>query len=241
MKRIYALLAATMLVIGVAGQASAEMFYGGIIGTNTEMGIELGDSMTETKVINLFNANDIGATFDGDTSLADLSVAGLANHKLDDGRTLRERTVWFAVDEGLTADDITTSYALLDTVNSVYRGVEAKTFTDGVMTDSLDSGGVGGFASGTYAGFVGPVDAGATSLADLAVGNDIVMDIWVFDNGDDHDEANDTLNMTEYKLVISMEADGMVSAEVTQVPVPGALVLLGSGLLALVGVRRKNA
>jgi hypothetical protein len=98
-----------------------------------------------------------------------------------------------------------------------------------------------GFINGTYAGFAGPTGVGSVSLADLAVGSDIVMDIWFFNNMETTDQGDDMLTMTQQQLVISMGADGMVSAAVTTVPIPGAMVLLGSGLLALVGIRRKNA
>ena len=78
-------------------------------------------------------------------------------------------------------------------------------------------------------------------MAGLTATNPIKMDIWMYDNNHSNDLSDDILANTSYQLVIGIDADNMVYAEVSQVPVPGALILLGSGLLALVGVRRKNA
>jgi hypothetical protein len=45
----------------------------------------------------------------------------------------------------------------------------------------------------------------------------------------------------EYMATITLDSAGNLTITNSPVPVPGALWLLGSGLLGLVGLRRKNA
>ena len=242
MKRIFTILVAALLIFGFGNSAQAT-FYGGAVGNTTEMGIELGDTttgLTETTVSGLFDVNDIGSTFDGVSSLADITVGGVGlNYELVNRNASWD--VWFAVEEGTTADEITTSYGLLTTIQSNISYIGQNTFTDGFYTSSANSNAMSGIVSGgDLNGFTSYVSN--TTLADLAIGNDVAMDIWMFDNAATNNEGDDTLSATNYQLVFSIDENtNMVSASLTQVPVPGALILMVTGLLTAVGVRRKKA
>ena len=94
-------------------------------------------------------------------------------------------------------------------------------------------------APGAYAGFNAKdwVD-GESSLADLATVG--YVDMFLYDyymnvlvKGVDPS--------TDYSGVLRLYADGSTVLNPTVVPIPGAAILLASGLLGLVGIRRKNA
>jgi len=48
-------------------------------------------------------------------------------------------------------------------------------------------------------------------------------------------------NGVDYQGIIRLSADGSITTAPAVVPIPGALVLLASGLVGLVGIRRKNS
>lgn len=241
MKRFAIVLVAALLVFGVSNTASAN-FYAGILGTFSEVGIDLGDSsnsLTETTVENIFNINAIGDTFDGDSALSDLTIGGWSSEVTLIGRDYLYEA-YFATVRGTTADDVTMNLASWDTFNTLNMYVEGKTFTDGFYVDEAWNMTVSGLLNnGNYACLTTKVVAGIT-LDGLAVGNDIVMDIWSFNNGSTlATDSDDTVASTNWTLTYSLNESGMVSATLSEVPVPGALILMITGLLAAVGVRRK--
>ena len=46
---------------------------------------------------------------------------------------------------------------------------------------------------------------------------------------------------TDYAGVIRLNSDGSVVLNPSAVPIPGSILLLGSGILGLFGIRRKKA
>lgn len=256
MKRILSFLFAASLVCCVAGNSMAAsifgtdaIFYGGIKSSLTEMAFDLGPSMTENKVSNLFNVNTISSTFDGADSLSDLVFGGVGVYYENGGSPFPppgnqyfERQSWFAVAAGSTADKITTSFANFDPLYTNYTTVISRMGEDSVYTIPAESGAMAGLLSGTYSGYFSPVELGVVSLAGLTATNPIFMDIWHFDGNRTIDQADDTLAQAAYQLKLGLEGN-MVFAEITPsqaVPIPGAVVLLGSGLLGLVGLRTRN-
>jgi hypothetical protein len=245
MKRILLFFAAVMLIVGIAGQAMAldyerGEFLVGIFGTNNTIAMEFGsydiatDEMTEGLYVDLFDITEIGSTFAGDTSLADLQLAGAGVLNYFDMISFTQiQNAAFAVQKD---SDFTISSALFNTLETTvnYSSFPHDDGVDGTPTVASNGDLAGSLGNGTLNGFLGQDYVGTISLADLTADNFISMDIYTVDGNDGW-----TVTDTNYDLVIGLDGN-MVYAQVSTVPIPGALVLLGSGLLALVGVRRRR-
>jgi hypothetical protein len=102
----------------------------------------------------------------------------------------------------------------------------------------------GGTSPGQYVGFNPTPDDGEASLVGLANGDSITMYLFGYRRTGALPSTgtymvNGVLANTAYLATIELNSDGTLT--VSNVPVPGAVWLLGSGLLGLVGLRRKNA
>ncbi len=240
MKRIFSILAALTLIAFVAAPAMAfdlseGEFVIGLMGTNTEMGVDMSTALTVGVVTDLFDATDIGAVFSGDTDLSAIRIGGAAYTETLVGR-IYDRMMWFAVEEGTTPvadlNGFTGIQSPLVNMQAITGGA------DDYYTATLSSNTMGGLLDTYYSGALENA-VGRTDLSTLTASNSVVMDIWSYDNNASTSLDDDILVDTGLNLVIGIDANNMVYAQV--VPIPGALILLGSGLLALVGVRRKNA
>lgn len=245
MKRILSVVAAVMFAVMAASPAmaldyEAGDFLVGIFGTNDTLAMEFGsrdmdtDAMAGGIYMDLFDITDIGTTFSGDTSLDQLQVVGASvSHRLDTTTWMNDDFSTFAIEQGaaitLSTGGLNGVDGALSTGGGLYDDDVAGTAVSGannVLANSLGNGDLNGY--------INPTGPGTVSLADLASGP-VVMDIYMADS-----DNGFALVKSEYQLTIGLNGN-MVYAEVAPVPVPGALILLGSGIMALVGVRRKNA
>ena len=265
LKSAFAGLLALAMVFGTAATASAYLaedgdFIIGIVGPDQEYAIEIGMidwadpagkyEIPVKRYNDLWNFSDIGSTFTGVSSLSDLRVNGFG--KVSKSGT-GEFYTYFAVQKGTIPDVNKTS---LDSFIS--QNMDINTY----HTDGMD-GGTSFKPSGTDLTIdwsmcdIGRYQAylyneiGQELLTDLAVGSPIELEIWFA--GDDHwglGAAYDGVwdysdTKTNYILRVGVdEITGMVYAETTAaavVPIPGAVWLLGSGLLGLVGIRRRKS
>ena len=119
--------------------------------------------------------------------------------------------------------------------NMVAPGVAEVPVGDTQSYDNLMND--GSTSPGVYAGFNFNWVDGESSLADLATVG--YVDMFLYDyymnvlvKGVDPS--------TDYSGVLRLYADGSTVLNPTVVPIPGAAILLGSGLLGLVGIRRRN-
>ena len=245
MKRIISVVAALALVAFIAAPAMAfELDEGefavGIVGGTTEMVIDMQAAITNYTVTELFSINDIGSIFNGATQLSDLRIGGAAYNSVQAGRET-DNQMWVAVAPGESPIfDYTGAAAFRANLYNIEQ-----TFTDTVAGDFVTRPANTNTMSGLLDGGVynGLLDnaIGSLTLASLTASNPIIMDIWMYDNLATNNTIDDEFSDTKYRLTFGINANDMVYAQVSQVPVPGAIILLGSGLLALVGVRRQNA
>lgn len=137
------------------------------------------------------------------------------------------------------------------TINPTYQALSST--GKSVISNSSETTGyytqmiANGDGAGSFAGFI-PAQTGESSLASLqgaAVGSYVEMALYQFTNvgtgAIDIGPGTGTLVGTvRVTLNSTGGADISVSA-VSSVPIPPSVLLLGSGLLGLVGIRRKNA
>ena len=262
LKSTFAGLLALAMIFGAASTAAAYIaddgdFIIGIVGPDQEYAIEIGMinwadpagkyEIPVKRYNDLWNFSDIGSTFTGVTSLSDLRVNGFG--KVSQSGT-GEFYTYFAVQKG-TIPDVDKSQ--LDSFIS--QNMDINTYhTDGMdggasfkasnTSQSIDwsMGDIGRYQTFLYN------EIGQELLTDLAVNSPIELEIWFA--GDDHwglgaayDDVWDYSDTkTNYILRVGVdEATGMVYAETAAVPIPGAVWLFGSGLLGLVGIRRKKS
>jgi len=142
-------------------------------------------------------------------------------------------------------------------IKRAYDGVD--TDDDGVamFTNNLNQGAYDNamnqnIAPGRYNGLNGtnPVSNGEANLADLADADGVVtMYLFGYHRTGFIGAGNDIIGSMDIAgdlnhnvlAIVTLDADGTLTITNSQVPVPGAIWLLGSGLLGLVGLRRKNA
>lgn len=248
-KLITGIVMAAFLTVAVAGQAMAyfennhlSMFFykdGG-----SEVGYDLGDtaSMDFTPLSNQVLAP--AGTFDflaetGADTLADVNVGMFASKMYND--------IWIVSNQVDIEPIINTSYAMnyWDGVNAI-RGLYGS--GNPIPTQKVSAGyGVPGSygqamnvntnAPGAYAEFNGYTYLyGELNMADAGD----LSDLYLYHYAATGPGAFvlDTGVSTPYKAVLDIGLDGSVT--MNPVPIPGAVWLFGSGLLGLVGIRRRK-
>ncbi|WP_320044881.1 hypothetical protein [uncultured Desulfobacter sp.] len=220
----------TVSLFAVAGNAAA--YTAGNLAvafldddTSTEYVIEIGD-LTSMDL----SASNVELAAAGSFNL-DYDRVGMFGYTVETpipGVTVQER--WF----GLTTDVEATANSNLATS---FVGA-AGTTTLGEHSMSIDASyntgmNSGGKADGTYSGYNNVY----FSYGEAVLSEDSVdMYLYYFDAF-----SNLVLDgENNYQAVISFNGDGsIVLNQTSTVPVPGAVVLLGTGLVGLVGLRRK--
>lgn len=240
MKKLFAILAAAMLVVGVAGNAMAVFELG-----NTQLVAYVEADNSSLPVGTAGNE----VHFDLGAGLFDLTT------DLDTGITLADlgATSWDDVYVGIVGGGYDSGFMYVDPIfssdtasftasSSLVSQYQSALFNMSSVTGPKDAIQpkvtgtyyanmlLGGTGAGTYAGLVtASSDFGAETqmnggLAEAAM--------YSFD-------ADGTGAITEL-LAFNFDTTGSTLV-LTQVPVPAAVWLLGSGLLGLIGIRRRNA
>jgi len=247
-KLITGIVMAAFLTFAVAGQAVAYFENDHLtMFAYTPGGNEVGYDLGDTATMDFTAVHQVLApagTFDwlaetGATSLADINLGIYAGNRFTmDG--------WFVTTLADTEPDYSQSnvgnfWNAIDNLRAGYTS----SFPDdrkvsGIYADHGSYGAmmnVGDTARGYYGKFNKDLEYGELILADAGALNDLYLyHIWYPGYGTDL--VLDPGATTLHKAVIDIGLDGSVT--MNPVPIPGAVILFGSGLLGLVGIRRRK-
>jgi hypothetical protein len=241
MKKLFSVLAALCLVFAVAGNAAADFTYG----ANSSLALSVFNY--DTNVETGYDLGIIGVDF----ALADQNIV-LGNVAIDTGATALLYSTTTAIYGrgkhetffGLTVEDTPGVVSSQSSANSQMRDVWSVSYLNGaspVTVAASDPKAAGNLLkdTGSYGGLVlGAYPALAPNMGVLAT--ESVMDIFLYHyEGSVLDKGFDSA--TDYAAVVSIFDNGDVVLNSNPVPVPAAVWLLGSGLLGLIGIRRKNS
>jgi hypothetical protein len=231
MKRLAVLLTAICLVFAIAGNAAADFTFG----ANSSLALSIYDPT-------------------GDETGYDLGLIGAGLDLTATNQSLGSVTVTSGNYVALYSanSDYTSFYGLTDPgapgINSSgivsfqnnIRGIWNMAYENGASPVTIESSNFRSAntrlgTAGAYGGIV-PADAATPIILD---GSD--LDIYLFQyDGITLNTGGDATTDYVAKLRITSDGDVVLNPEDTPVPVPAAVCLLGSGLLGLVGIRRKN-
>ena len=238
MKKFCSVLLAAMMVFAFTGIASAynanlTMIVYDNSGTGSEMFFDLGTPGTVTDVTSLIPA-DITTQLDV-ASLADLNVGIFGGGNLTDGTG----NYWFATTSATAPGIVQSSNISFDAATgNIASYYESITIGNSIDPNSyfatMNLGDK--FSAGQYAGLNGSVAEGEGSLS-----GGLTMYLYNYEmvpGALPWDPVTFTMNKgtdttTDYFAAITV-------ANAPAVPVPAAVWLLGSGLIGVIGLRRKN-
>lgn len=242
MKKLLGVLAAGLLVFGVAGQAKAAFSSGDIVevvyqttasGGTTEVGIDLGSAATATVTsINALNSSvNLNTYF---TNLSNLEVAFFA--AVPSGGN---KGVWASDAVGSTpaiAGLLTPAISNINTVVTLYGSLSAASGGASTVSTALTTANnyystldESGAAVGSIHGYLAP----GTIEASLVNGSSTLDSLFKISSST---SPLFTLDATLTGGILTTTAQPNASP----VPIPPSVLLLGSGLLGLVGIRRRE-
>ena len=241
-KKLFVTAAVFMLMFSFAGQAMAAFTSGDLImvvyktgGTGNEVAIDLGAFSASTPVsgTTLYNANTFALSQFTGSSWSDLNVAyfekssgGSPNFWLS-GPTDGVQTNNGAIKSGLN----TAMSQVLGAYSTAASGASMVTLASSSANSYWQSLNLSGTSVGQFATYVNQVSE--KNLAALASTGYVDQYLYYYPKA-----TNGTNGSGVAIADVRTFADG--HTEISAVPIPAAIWLLGSGLIGLVGIRRRE-
>ena len=234
MKKLLGIVMGISLVLGVAANAAADLttgdFYGLVSDGTNEYVFDLDNIMDGADA----NKVDSGLTLASFTEASDWGDVDLfAGAYYASGSSLEGYNYFLGLNGVPTVDTIS-AYSFNGQILSAYYNNEAVDGSADVYKTTVTKNTALASEQNSFTGIemldLSAFDEGAT---------EIVMDMYSIISND----WASTFTVTDLgtDFVLSLNTDGTLSAEIRAVPVPAAVWLLGSGLLGLIGIRRRNA
>lgn len=261
MKRYFGIILAAMLMVGAAGQAMAAFVKPdllrivinlGTTGNPVEVGTDLGLSavgIASTAANTTVGGG--GAAFSrgmfglSDSSASDWSNLVVTYFALGTGNTTQLWSTAETTPIGNTGVWVSTRTNGNTVYNTGYfNGSAGGTLTvnknaTGSYFDSMDLQALSASKVGSLGGYLNPAQTSANffgvekSLADLATVGYVDQNLYYWATG------NTNGTPTLLSMTIRTMADGSTIINPNAVPIPPSVLLLGSGLLGMIGIRRK--
>jgi hypothetical protein len=266
MKKLIGILLAVALIAGFGGPAFAASAVGDLADTltawrwndNTEIITELDTLAIGDTAIDPFY-RETGKTignldqFSGATEWAEVNAA-VSGYTGD--LTTGAYDLYFAVDAdyaGTVSVNTAGFWGFIGAMDNVSASTAYQQGTGEAPTPWLDhkagatipaalnqSMTTQGAVTNYYAAFLNEFQQGFVDLDELDADGVELMQVYKFSTADYGSTGTLTPVAAADGGLIQFGLDGLGNAYVTNVPVPAAVWLLGSGLLALVGIRRRN-
>ncbi|HKZ15843.1 MAG TPA: VPLPA-CTERM sorting domain-containing protein [Geobacteraceae bacterium] len=250
-KKIMMLLAVMMLLFGVSGQAMATLTTGDLIrvvyksdGTGIEVATDLAGATgwtsgsAITSPVN-YSADTFSLTQFAGSAWSDLSVAYYAN-------TFPSGSFWFSgPDGGLNnsaskKNSITTALTQMNGIYSTAMGTgKMGTVQSSNANSHWNKMNMGGTNIGSWGTYVGH-GMGVVSLADLVTTGFVDQYLYYYPSATSNN-AGTGVQVAKIRTYADGTTQVSAVSQVPEVPVPAALYLFGTGLLGLIGIRRKKA
>jgi hypothetical protein len=246
MKKIMMLFVAMMLVVGFTGQAMADYATGDLIRVVYQVGgaleqiTDLGavSSYTTPFTTNIqYNTNTFSLSTFAGASYSDLQVAYFVynanNTAFVSGPYNGTQLSGSRQNSAYNSNALAVVTVAKANSGGSGNAIIAQSNGQSYMT-KMDKG--GGTSTGTFGGFI-PGGNGEANLAALATVGYVDQSLFYYSNTANAANGVNVATIRTY-------ADGSTQLNpqaVAQTPIPAAVYLLGSGLLGLVGIRRKMA
>lgn len=250
MKKFFGILVAAMLVAGLAGQASAAFTANYTlvravydVNYDTNGNASIGSYEIATSLLEATSTAALNSALSGSNVVLGGGTNAFTNYTTADFANLRvayfavansPRDLWIAGEDQLTSLTAKwgTASGAANQVITTYRN--ASTAASNATTVTVAESSASSYWNRLVTSFGGYLTTGTAddvSLADLATIGYVDQTLYFFDN------SNSAISGAAVATLRTMENGSTVA---NPVPVPPALYLLGSGLIGLLGLRRKK-